>query len=257
MEKNKVKGGLSSVFGRVGGKKLLKKTIVDDYFPEDYENMIYVEPFVGAGNILFYKNPSVKEIINDKDEDVVLLLNGFKHYDGNKISKDINGKYDKASFEKLKAFQPKSDYQKFIKKLIMTKTSFFGKGESYGVKTRPYISSNYGHKYNDRLKDVIIKNEDYKKIIKKYDSDNTFFYLDPPYENSDNLYKHDTVSIKELFHLLDNIKGLFLMSYNDSDEARRLFKDYNIYEVKTKYADTQSGSQTRKKKELLISNYDL
>lgn len=41
-------GGINPAFPRVGGKSLLKKKIVDEYFPEDYENMIYVEPFVGG-----------------------------------------------------------------------------------------------------------------------------------------------------------------------------------------------------------------
>ncbi len=35
--------------------------------------------------------------------------------------------------------------------------------------------------FKDRLNDVIIENKDWKNIVKKYDSKDTFFYLDPPY----------------------------------------------------------------------------
>ena len=32
-----------------------------------------------------------------------------------------------------------------------------------------------------RLNNVIIENEDFEKLIKMQDKENTFFYLDPPY----------------------------------------------------------------------------
>ena len=58
-ENKKVKSGsgktLKAPFGRMGGKSKLKKIIINEYFPKNYENMTYVEPFVGAGNIYFYK----------------------------------------------------------------------------------------------------------------------------------------------------------------------------------------------------------
>jgi hypothetical protein len=72
---------LKSLFGRIGGKSKLKKKIVDGFFPNNYENMSYVEAFVGGASIYFYKKPSIKEIINDKDSDVIELLKGFKKYD--------------------------------------------------------------------------------------------------------------------------------------------------------------------------------
>lgn len=250
---------MNAFIGRIGGKKLLKKQIVDSYFPKDYENMIYVEPFVGGGSIYFYKNPSVYEVINDLDTKIIQLFRGFKKFDGNQISSDINGPYNKEIFNSILNSKPKSEYQKFIKELILIKTSFYGQGKHYGIgdkdNPRSKISSNYQDKYNERLKHTIILNKDYLQVVKKYDSPNTFFYLDPPYENSNNLYKHDYVDLNELFNLLNNIQGLFLLSYNNSDQARILFKNYNIKVKKTKYTKGNEGGQHHVKTELLISNY--
>ena len=79
----------------------------------------------------------------------------------------------------------------------------YGKGEKDNPRSK--ISSNYQDKYNERLKHTIILNKDYLQVVKKYDSPNTYFYLDPTYENSNNLYKHDYVDLNELLNLLNNI----------------------------------------------------
>lgn len=248
-----LEGGLRPIIGRIGGKNLLKKEIVNNYFPKDYQNMIYVEPFIGGGSIFFYKEPSDKEIINDKDSKLIQMYKGFKKYDGEKISKDINGKYNKEKFNKILNSNPKSQYDNFIKNLILYKTSFFGKGLGFGK--RPYIKSNMKG-YKDRLKDVEILNQDYKDIIKKYDSPNTFFYLDPPYENSKGLYDYFHLHIKDIFDVLKNIKGKFLISYNNSKEAKKLFKNYHINYLNTNYANPNKGGQDIDVKEIIISNYN-
>jgi hypothetical protein len=106
------------------------------------------------------------------------------------------------------------------------------------------------------LKNVEILNKDFKDIIKKYDSPNTFFYLDPPYENSKGLYENFELPIKDVYDLLKNIKGKFLLSYNDSKEAKQLFKDFHIDYIKTKYANPLKGGQDRIVNEMIISNFD-
>ena len=67
----------SGIVGRMGGKKLLKKKIVER-FPKGYEDMTYIEPFVGGGNILLAKNKSKHEIVNDLDTDLISIYKGFK-----------------------------------------------------------------------------------------------------------------------------------------------------------------------------------
>lgn len=253
--KNTRSGGIKAPFGRIGGKSKLKKKIVEYYFPKNYKDLIYVEPFIGAGSIYFYKDPSKLEIINDLDTQIYTLLKGFKKFDGAKISKDINGLYNKELFDKIKTSKPISEYGKFIRTLQLTRTSFFQNMNSYGV--RDYIQSNFNDNViKDRMKDTIILNEDYKKIIKEYDSPETFFYLDPPYDVSDkSYYAHSNVPIKDVYNALKNIKGKFLLSYNDSIEAKNLFKNYYINYVDTTYTHT-NHLPDRIKKEMLISNYD-
>ena len=63
--------------------------------------------------------------------------------------------------------------------------------------------------------------------------------------------REDFAVLKEL---LANIKGKFIMSINDAEEIRTLFKDFKIEEVSTSY--TAGGADKKKRvQELLIRNY--
>lgn len=245
---------LKSIVGRIGGKNIIKKDIVNSFFPKDYENMTYVEPFVGGGAIFFYKRPSKKDVINDLDSKLISVYKGVKKYNPDETEKLLNNNISKEEFDSLKTSEPTSEHNKFIKNFILFKTSFLAKGTNYNYANHhPHVDLNCHYQ---RLKKVTILNKDYKKVIEKYDSPNTFFYLDPPYEGSTGShYTHSSFNIEELYDILKNIKGKFLVSFNISKEALRLFKDFNIYKIKTKYNVGSTGKKFTKKVELLIKNY--
>jgi len=247
---------LKCLVGRIGGKSKLKKTIIENYFPDNYESMVYVEPFVGGGSIFFHKNPSVLEIVNDLDVDIYNIFRGSKNYSHKEVSNKINGVYTKEEFNTIRDSKPTDEFDIFCKSYYLINKSIMCAGRTYRNDRAKMTVSLEG--YKERLEDVEIYNVDYKELIAKYDSSETFFYIDPPYENSNGLYKNDVVRIEELYNILNNIKGKFLLSYNNSDIARELFNQYNIYELDTKYSAMTFGTYKKKNtlvKELLISNY--
>ena len=233
-------------FGRFGGKRLLALKIIN-LFPNNYD--IFVEPFLGAGNIFFRlkQNPDIKEVINDKDVDVIKIMKLLKNR-GDWVDKNIQRKYSKTYFDKIK---DKTDALSTLEKIKM---SFFSNGRTFNTtKEGDTIKTDFT-KYKDRLKDTVILNQDFSTVIKKYDSPNTFFYLDPPYESEEQLDYKDYVNPEEVYDAIKNIKGKFLLSYNDSPNIRDIFKKYNITTIKTIYQQTKQ-IKPRYIKELLIKNY--
>jgi DNA adenine methylase len=73
-----------------------------------------------------------------------------------------------------------------------------------------------------RIRDWIIEHEEAVSIINRYDSEDTFFYIDPPYiqsERCDKRYKVDYTEIEhlELLMVLAKVKGMVLLSGYDND----------------------------------------
>jgi DNA adenine methylase len=106
-------------------------------------------------------------------------------------------------------------------------------------------------KIKDKLKSIKIEKADYKNTIQKYDSPNTFFYLDPPYfETLSEDYETGNIDHKELADILKNIKGKFLLSHNDIPYYRKLYKGFKIKRIKNR--QFLGGGIVY---ELLIKNY--
>lgn len=111
--------------------------------------------------------------------------------------------------------------------------------------------------YEERLKNTDVLNEDYKKVIERYDDIDTFFYLDPPYEITwkakTDVYNHGNMNLIELQDVLSKIKGRFVLSLNDSPAMRELFKDFHIDTITAGVVNFNAIGGIRS--ELIIKNF--
>lgn len=243
---------MTTPFGRLGGKSKIANQLIS-YFPDNYN--LYVEPFVGAGNVFFRLSEEKKTnpmIINDLDEDVFIALKGLQE-NSNYINDNI--RRIGISSEEWNKLKDKKDALSIIEKL---KWSFLSKGKHYNPSIYKKKNKTNYSKFGLLLKNTTILNDDYKKIIAEYDSKDTFFYLDPPYEGSNvGYYKHHSFNPIEIRDILRNIKGRFIMSFNDNENIRNIFKDFYLYNIQTKYEinHLKTGKNHREKTELIISNY--
>lgn len=253
-EHQPLEGGLKPISARVGGKVLLKKKLVDQYFPESDTYKTYVEPFVGGGSVYFYKNKdNHEEVVNDLDPAIYNIFKGFQKYADEDLADDVNGDYTSEDFKEIKNSNPSSDYDKFLKTYLLYKLSYFGRGNTFG---KPRINTKFPE-YKERLKDTVILNEDYKSVIKKYDSPTTFFYLDPPVTEQTGSFNFPAINIFELSEILKKIKGKFLLSLANTDIKKDLFKGFTIKTIPTKYVGLRTkGGQSKRVSEYLIMNYN-
>ena len=83
-------------------------------------------------------------------------------------------------------------------------------------------------KFTERLSQVTqVENMDCIDVIKKYDSPDTFFYVDPPYFKKEYLYTHDFPAEKhiELADTIKSVQGKWCLSYYDFDELKQWYPE--------------------------------
>tara|TARA_Y100000590_G_scaffold391712_1_gene468595 strand:- start:7 stop:963 length:957 start_codon:yes stop_codon:yes gene_type:complete len=181
-----------------------------------------------------------------------IFKDGFVITDDN--SKEVAKKYAFVLTQIFSGSQPeKSKYMDFKGKYKPKFRTFREK-----LTTKKY------DKFQKQLEKINhIENMDFSDVIEKYDSHNTYFYVDPPYWKTENYYsKHDfdRNDHERLCLQLKDISGKFGLSYYDFELLQEwLPKDKFTWEEKqfTKQAGTKKDGTRDKGTELLIMNYDI
>lgn len=244
---------------RMGGKSKLRKKIIE-MIPE---HICYVEPFFGAGWVYFGKNHSQVEVINDIDKELMNLFKMLK-YHAEEVERllifEVSGRdifYD----YKNRNINELTEIQRAVRFIYIISQSFSSKGGVYGygttVKPSPQIFNTKGlKKIKERLRNTYIENLSFEKIFQKYDRPYTFFFCDPPYYETDgyeNKFEKDDHIL--LYNILTNIQGKFLLTINDHEMIRELYKNFKLQETEVAYSVGRKASSRRKYKELIITNY--
>lgn len=134
---------------------------------------------------------------------------------------------------------------------VQIKISYGSEARTFGC-NRKNLSPDYLEKVEKRLERVVIENKDFENLIKVYDRPKALFYCDPPYHKTENYYnavfnKNDHERLKTV---LSNIKGRFILSYNDDKYIRELYRGFEIITV-----ERQNNLSKGTYKELIIKNF--
>lgn len=248
---------MNSFISWIGGKKLLRKRIIEE-FPEKYDR--YIEVFGGAGWVLFgLEKPASLEVFNDIDGELINLYKCIKYHPEALqkeleylfVSREIFNNYRDITIKGL------TDIQRAARYFYLIKVSFGADKDSFGTSRKNlYTSTEYLSQISDRLKNTVIENRDFSQLIKTYDRETALFYCDPPYYGTEKYYDSD---FKEqhilLKNVLSNLKGKFVLSYNDCEYIRELYKEYSTIVVNRNNNLVSKNGKGRKFGELIIKNY--
>lgn len=250
----------------IGGKVKLAPEIIRIIGQTTHST--YAECFVGMGGVFLRRDYKPKaEVINDYSRDISNVFRILqRHYV--QFMEVLKWQItSRSEFERLVNTNPDTltDLERAARFLYLQRTSFGGKvtGRNFGVSAQAparFDITKLGtilEDVHDRLASVVIECMDYKEFIKRYDHKECLFYLDPPYFNCEDDYGKDMFSQSEfevMAELLKGIKGMFIMSINDTPEIREIFKDFNLSQVGLKYS-VGGGDKQMDAKELLIMNY--
>lgn len=262
-----------------GGKSRAIKFLYQ-YFPNDFK--IYKEPFFGGGSVGIYISQITKNTkiyANDLNYELYCFWHGLKMHPNKLIEGiiELKNKF-KIGKELYDFILYRRDFnlsilERGIDFFILNRITFSGIVDSGGFSQKAY-ESRFTISSIDRLKNThkIIKNFNFScdNFFDFVDSNSsnqkdTFIFLAPPYYSSvkSKLYGkkgilHSNFNHEKFRNYLYKIKSKFLLTYDNCDYIRELYKDFYTLEW-----DLQYGMNNYKQKkadigkELLISNYDL
>jgi len=253
--------------GWVGGKSKLAKQIVG-LIPDNHN--LYVEVFGGALNVLYAKElptrSNYREVANDYNSDLINLHRAIRN-NPRKLQHYLNELFiSREIFEdvKHKRIKPRDNIEKASFFFYQLQMSFGSKGQHFAMSAKSRKPKNIYRdftKWAERLKYVTIENLDFEKLIKEYDRPETFFYCDPPYVGTESYYSGGAGfgidDHKRLYKALKSVKGRFLLSYNDCELVRELYKDFKIVlsnEIRYTLGSNMHGVD-KKVKEVFVMNY--
>lgn len=253
---------MNSFLSYLGGKSLLADKII----PKVPEHTCYCEVFAGAAWLLFKKEESPVEILNDINADLVTLYRVIKHHLDEFIRYFRWLLVSREEFERFKVTPPEvlTDIQRAARFYYLLKAGYGSriKSQTFSISTLRRSNFNLLRIEEElsaahlRLSRVYVENMHYSRILQRFDKPHTFFYIDPPYYKCENYYGDGIFSredFKKLRDLLQGVKGKFIMSINDAPEIRELYKGFRIEKVSTVYSAGKDGKKLVT--ELLIMNF--
>jgi DNA adenine methylase len=249
----------------VGSKKKLRDEVLRR-FPE---HVCYVEPFCGGAWVLLGKDPatSKSEVLNDMDGELINFWRVIKHRPAEFTE---SASWLLASRELIEEWRELPGVGGEIARAV----KFYGVMRiAFGAKrTKNHFGSQRTARPSifwpdekeevkaimDRLRAAWVERLPWEKCLAKYDSPETFFYMDPPYRSgASSVYRHFFTD-EDHARLADTVRGLkakWLLSYNDDKFIRGLYRGrgMKVEEIRVRYGLQSGLGET--KPELLIRNY--
>ena len=266
---------MKSILRYPGGKTKVAKFLVD-LFPSFDE---YREPFVGGASVFIHTQqtyPQKKYWINDKNQNLYLFFYHAKHNPEqlietiSKFIKQHKHHFKKFFYSAQQNILTYTDIERAAIFFILNRTSFSGTTESGGFSQDSFnklLQPRHILKildFSQLAQHTKITNYDFQQVIERMSSHNVFLFLDPPYwkaktsklygKQGDLHYKFDH---ERLCEVLQKTHYKWLITYDNSEYIRKLYKWAYITEWKLVYAMRNVGNTSMQESELLISNYDI
>ncbi|MFA5870912.1 MAG: DNA adenine methylase [Candidatus Paceibacterota bacterium] len=267
----------------VGGKRQLLKQfkLLNLYPPEKFNPSAgrYFEPFVGGGAVFFDLLPQYA-FLSDLNGELITTYNVIKNDVEKLIISLKKHKINKEYFLKVRSQDPEklSDINVASRFIYLNRTGFNGMyrvnssgkfNVPYGKHTNPLICDEENlRKVSIALKNVDIKKQDYKEVLKKAKKGD-FIYFDPPYypvskTASFTSYTNESFLEKEQIELRDtfaelNKRGCFVMlSNSDTPFINKIYseiKGARITKVEAGRMINSKATGRGKITEVLVTNY--
>jgi len=248
-----------------GGKSRLAEEIVSRITG----HTTYVETRCGSAGVFWAKPKDISkaEVLNDLDGELVNFYE-MLHRRGKLLAWSVSCiPYGRLPFNRMLAEKPRTAFRRAVRFWYLNRVAFGARRRkpTYGVAAskRMYVlPARILYSLDatiERLRGVTFECLDVCRLIRLYDRPETFFYVDPPYVDVSQEYAcqfghEDHVRLAKS---LRSSGGRWLLSYNDCDLVRRLYRGFQRTRLAHRYTmgcNTLRGASSNAA-EVLIQNF--
>ncbi|WP_136414417.1 DNA adenine methylase [Herbaspirillum sp. ST 5-3] len=243
----------------IGGKRRLADRLIPQFPP----HICYVEVFAGGAALYFMRPPAPVEVINDVNGELVNLYRVVKHHLEEFVRQFKYALSSRDVFKWLQDTPPETltDIQRAARFFYLQQQAFGGKveGQNWGTATTAppinllRIEENLSAAHL-RLAQAYIENLDWAACIDRYDRPHTFFYMDPPYWETEGYgVAFGLDQYEKMAGKLRSMKGKAIVSLNDHPDIRRIFAGFQIDTVPIQYSVAGGGKAVDRQEVVIYS----
>jgi len=236
----------------------------------------YVEVFGGSASLLIHKPPSLVDVYNDIDGRLVnlfmciansqcldkLVEKALQFPVSRYVKEYIDENYGKADIGRM----PDPDIAfttlyRFRIGFLGTQSFIVAKSKNEAIRWFNVVKKL--KRIHNRLKWVTFECKDFRRLIPIYDSESTFFYLDPPHHNVTHRYKYFDVytwgreDFLQLVDMIGKIRGKFLLKYTWDGDVETIIENAGFNYVIAEYTlhGAKTGTSRVRKKYIFAMNF--
>lgn len=232
---------------------LVEKTI------GDREITTLVSPFLGGGSFEFYlySKHGWNVVANDSFQPLITFWNQARSNQNELCIRlrqmlAIENKQEYFHLCRTRNADDSSDALRQASEFFfLNRTSFSGCTLSGGYSTQAasnrFTESSIARVGNLMLHDFRFTHEDFEPFLQKEAKSNCVVFLDPPYmlDKGSTLYgkngsKHKNFDHERLHRVVSSLTVPWIMTYNDCEEVRNLYKDFHIETAEWSYGMNKS-----------------
>lgn len=255
---------------RYPGGKQKALNIIKPYLPHKVRE--FREPMVGGGTVFFWMrsiDAAQRYWINDVYHELIVFYTVMADKERNAAVRTALYKKRKSGVEYARLVydhgeRVSGDNLQLAGWFFLNNRCAFSGGQQHGFSPSAWLdrftpdSIAALQRLPEAFENTTITDLDYEEVLATK-GDDVFLFLDPPYISNDAtaLYKHGDFDHAWLAKLLRKTKHKFLLTLDDCDEARKLFKGFEMREVSLRYPSTncRAKKEHREGSELFILNY--
>lgn len=255
----------SPIIPWMGGKSRLAEKLLP-LFPA---HKCYVEVFCGGAAMYFLRPmPAQAEIINDINGDLVNLYRVVQHHLDAFVQQFRWALTSRQMFKWLQLTNADTltDIQRAARFFYLQQHAFGARieGQNFGTATTGpvvnllRIEESLSAAHLRLAGGTCVENLPWRACVAKYDRDHTFFYMDPPYWQTEGYgVPFAWEEYEAMAAFMRQAKGRVMVSINAHPDIRALFAEFRMEELSIKYTvGNQHGvGAVPVSQELVIMNY--